>query len=188
MKLSASEFAWGHSGVLLWCFTPISAMYDSNSLHVKGGPLSLRMTTGVLCVEKIIQKVRHLLWVQSIWFYQSRPSLCHWSTTLCLSKCLCVLIFPLKSRIFLSKLSKRFGYITEVRNKFGDHTQETCHFPDWRGRSCIVYCFDVCRVWWDTINFAEKTSPKKVSESFVEFTLLWRDGESRVSKSLYDCM
>ena len=46
MKFSASEFACGQRGVILWCLTPTSAMYNSNLLLVKGGPLSLRMMIG----------------------------------------------------------------------------------------------------------------------------------------------
>ena len=53
MKFSASEFAWGYRGVIRWWFIPNSDMYDSNSLLVKGGPLSLRMMTGTPCVAKI---------------------------------------------------------------------------------------------------------------------------------------
>ena len=40
MKLSASPFALGCSGVTLWCSNPISSANNLNSVKLNGGPLS----------------------------------------------------------------------------------------------------------------------------------------------------
>ena len=53
MKLSASPFARGCSGVTLWCLNPISSANALNSAELKGGPLSLSTLSGIPCVANI---------------------------------------------------------------------------------------------------------------------------------------
>ena len=54
MKLSASELACGHRGVILQWSIPFSLIYSLIYLLVNGGPLSLCITCGMPCVEKIL--------------------------------------------------------------------------------------------------------------------------------------
>lgn len=54
MKFSISEFAWGHSGVILQCFIPFSSMYFLISSLVNGGPLLLWTISSIPWVENIL--------------------------------------------------------------------------------------------------------------------------------------
>ena len=76
--------------------------------------------------------------------------------------------FPLESGVFLSELSQLFGYVTD--SKLGMNLAQYVTIPrklltsptDVGGRaSCIALTF----VGSGETSFAEKTSPKKVSES-----------------------
>ena len=53
MKRSASPFASGHSGVIFRCLKPREEAKSANCFPLNGGPLSVRMTSGIPNVEKM---------------------------------------------------------------------------------------------------------------------------------------
>ena len=60
MKLSASPFALGCSGVTLWCSNPISSANPLKSVELNGGPLSDSTFFGIPCVANIFLSLSHV--------------------------------------------------------------------------------------------------------------------------------
>ena len=54
MKLSASLFALGFSGVTLWCSNPISSAKSLKSVELNGGPLSDSTFFDIPCEANIL--------------------------------------------------------------------------------------------------------------------------------------
>ena len=60
MKLSASPFARGCSGVTLWCLNPISSANFWKSVELNGGQLSVSSLSGIPCVANIFLSLSHV--------------------------------------------------------------------------------------------------------------------------------
>ena len=78
MKLSASPFALGCSGVTLWCSNPISSVQSFKYVELNGGPLSDSIFFGILCVANIFlslsaQQQENVSFCQSPLYYSGPP-------------------------------------------------------------------------------------------------------------------
>ena len=60
MKLSASQFVRGCSGVTLWCLNPISSANFWKSVKLNAGPLTVSSLPGIPCVANMFLSLSHV--------------------------------------------------------------------------------------------------------------------------------
>ena len=61
IKLSASPFAGGCSGVTLWCLKPMLLARFLKSKELNGGPLSYSSLSGIPCITNTFLSLSHVI-------------------------------------------------------------------------------------------------------------------------------